>query len=55
MLARLGVEPTESCANDVVDVLVVELEEPVDNLEDNDRHVVFRITLYPSAIFNEMW
>ena len=54
MLGR-DVELTVSCGDDVGDVDVDELEEPVAKPGTNDRCEVFRFALYSSAMFNEMW
>ena len=53
MIAGLDVESSvQSCGNDVLVVLVVELEEPVDNPGDNDWHVVFRVAFVFSAVLD---
>ena len=55
MKDRRNVDFSEFCSDDVEDVHVVELEEPVENPGTKNRHVVFRAAAKPSAMFNRTW
>ena len=48
--AGLGIEPSKSCVDDVRVVRV-----DCRQTRDHERHVILRVALYPSTIFNEMW
>ena len=55
--AGLGEESSRvwSCDTHVEDVLAVELEDPEDKPEHNDKHVGFRVASYFPSVFDQVW